>query len=127
MGTNTYFIASPFSASDSIKVAQDNECITMGEVIKELENDGITYENAQKINEIMNQSFKIVFCVEEEFTEPVGEVGVSGLKEVQVERKEIERILEKLDIRKTMRPDGDFKLNIEGMQRGTCGACLGCY
>ena len=28
MGTNTYFIASLFSASDSIKVSQDNECIT---------------------------------------------------------------------------------------------------
>ena len=35
-----------------------------------------------------------------------GEMGVSGLKEVQVERKEIKRILEKLDIRKTMGPDG---------------------
>ena len=34
MGTNTYFIASPFSASDSIKVAQDNECITMGTLVQ---------------------------------------------------------------------------------------------
>ena len=30
MGTNTYFIASPFSASDSIEIVQDNECITTG-------------------------------------------------------------------------------------------------
>ena len=34
MGTNTYFIASPFSASDSIKVAQDNECITAGTLVQ---------------------------------------------------------------------------------------------
>ena len=31
MGANTYFIASLFSASDSIKVTQDNECIMMGD------------------------------------------------------------------------------------------------
>ena len=33
-GTNTYFIASPFGASDSIKVAQDNECITTGTMVQ---------------------------------------------------------------------------------------------
>ena len=47
--------------------------------------------------------------MEEEFTEPRGEVGVSGLKEVQVERKEMKRIFEKLDIRKAMGPDGVSK------------------
>ena len=61
---------------------------------------------AQEMSEIMSQSFKTVFCMEKEFTEPRGEVGVSGLKEVQAERKEIKRILEKLDIRKAMAPDG---------------------
>ena len=76
------------------------------EVIEELEKDGITYKTAQEMSEIMNYIFKAVFCVEEEFTEPRGEVGVSGSKELQVERKEIRRILEKLDIRKAMRPDG---------------------
>ena len=44
--------------------------------------------------------------MEEEFTEPRGDMGVSGLKEVQVERKEIKRMLEKLDILKAMRLDG---------------------
>ena len=34
MATNTYFIASPFSASDNIKVAQDNECIMMGTLVQ---------------------------------------------------------------------------------------------
>ena len=34
MVTNTYFIASPFGASDSIKVAQDNECITTGTLVQ---------------------------------------------------------------------------------------------
>ena len=34
MGTNTYLIASPFGASDSIKVAQDNECITTGTLVQ---------------------------------------------------------------------------------------------
>ena len=58
------------------------------------------------MNEIMNQGFKTVFCVEEAFTEPRGDVGVSGLKEVQVERKEIKIILEKLDIKKAMGLDG---------------------
>ena len=73
--------------------------VTNREVIEELEKDGITCRTAQEISEIMNQSFKTVFCVEKEFTEPRGKVGVSGLKEVQVERKEIKRILENLDIK----------------------------
>ena len=34
MGTNTYFIASPFGASDTIKVAQDNECVTTGTLVQ---------------------------------------------------------------------------------------------
>ena len=43
--------------------------------------------------------------MEEEFTELRGDMGVSGLKEVQVGRSEIKRILEKLDIRKAMGSD----------------------
>ena len=34
MVTNTYFIASSFNASDNIKVAQDNECITTGTLVQ---------------------------------------------------------------------------------------------
>ena len=48
-------------------------------VIEELEKDRITYKIPQVMSEIMNQSFKTVFCVEEHFTEPRGKVGVSGL------------------------------------------------
>ena len=80
--------------------------MTNREVIKELAKDRITYKTAQEMSEKMNQSFKTVFCMEKEFTEPRGEVGVSGLKEVQVEKKELRRILEKLDIKKAMRPYG---------------------
>ena len=65
------------------------------------------------MSEIMNQSFKTVFYVEEEFTKPRGEVEVSGLKEVQVKRKEIKKILEKLDIRKAMGLDGVSNLTLK--------------
>ena len=34
MVTNTYFIASPVSASDSIKVAQDNDWIATGTLVQ---------------------------------------------------------------------------------------------
>ena len=48
------------------------------EVIEELGKDGITYRTAQEMSEIMNQSLKTVFCMEEEFSEPRSELGVSG-------------------------------------------------
>ena len=35
------------------------------EVIEELEKEGITYKTAQEMSEIMNQSFKTIFCMEE--------------------------------------------------------------
>ena len=52
--------------------------MTNREVIEELDKDGTTYKTAQEMSEIMNQSFKTVFCMEEEFSEPRSELGVSG-------------------------------------------------
>ena len=43
MGTHTYFIASPFGASDSIKVAQDNECITTGTLVQYIVEFGVEH------------------------------------------------------------------------------------
>ena len=53
----------------------------------------------------MNESFKSVFSVEEEFAEPKEEVRRVGLQEVKVEKYEIGKLLEKLDVRKAMGPD----------------------
>ena len=50
-------------------------------------------------------SFKSVFSVEEEFVELREEVRQVGLQEVKVEKHEIGKLLEKLDVRKAMGPD----------------------
>ena len=53
-------------------------------------------------------SFRSVFRVEMDFTEPYSEVQQKGMQEVSVQRQEIDKLLEKLDARKEMGPDGNY-------------------
>ena len=76
------------------------------ETIDKLEREGRIYETAKETSELMNESFKSVFNVEEEFVESIVEERQEGLQEVRVERQEIGKLLEKLDVRKAMGPDG---------------------
>ena len=50
----------------------------------------------------MNTSFRNVFTVEEDFTEPDLERPQGGLQEVRVRKQEIKRLLENLDVRKAI-------------------------
>ena len=54
----------------------------------------------------MNESFRSVFSVEMDFTEPCSEIQQRRMQEVSVQRQEIDKLLEKLDARKAMGPDG---------------------
>ena len=54
----------------------------------------------------MNESFRSVFSVKMDFTEPYSEAQQKEMQEVSVQRQEIDKLLEKLDARKAMGPDG---------------------
>ena len=47
-----------------------------------------------------------VFSVKMDFTEPYSEVQQKGMQKVWVQRQEIDKLLEKLEARKAMEPDG---------------------
>ena len=64
------------------------------------------YDTEEEMSELMNESFKSVFTREEEFEEPNKERRLEGLREIRVEKKEIMKLLEELDVRKAMGPDG---------------------
>ncbi|MPC40491.1 hypothetical protein E2C01_034051 [Portunus trituberculatus] len=54
----------------------------------------------------MNESFKSVFYEEEEFIESNNQATQEGLRDSVVEKQKIRELLEKVDIRKAMGPDG---------------------
>ena len=61
------------------------------------------------MSELMNECFRSVFSVEMDFTEPYSETVQQrgrGMQRVLVQRQEIDKLLEKLDARKAMGPDG---------------------
>ena len=64
-----------------------------------------TYQTAEELSGIMNESFKLVFT-EEAFTEPNITEAQEGFKEVVVQKKDVGRLIESLDVRKAMGPDG---------------------
>ncbi len=72
---------------------------------KLIEGDNV-YETAQEMSEIMNESFKSVFTLEENFEEPNFEVQQQGISNIVVQKQKINNLLEKLDVRKAMGPDG---------------------
>ena len=83
-----------------------NGKMTSKETIDKLTKKGRVYQTAEEMSELMNESFRSVFSVEMNFTEPYSEVQQRGMQEVLVQRQEIDKLLEKLDARKAMGPDG---------------------
>ena len=56
--------------------------------------------------EVMNESFVTVFTAEDNFTKPNRTLHCQGLQEITVHKEEIGRLLDKMDVRKAMGPDG---------------------
>ena len=76
--------------------------MTSKETIDKLIKEGRVYQTAEEMSELMNESFRSVFSVEMDFTEPYSEAKQKGMQEVLVQRQEIDKVLEKLDARKAM-------------------------
>ena len=74
--------------------------------ISSLKVNGEVYENPSMQAEIMNKCFKSVFTKESYFEEEERPPRERYLKELKVEKKEIRKIMEELDIRKAPGPDG---------------------
>ncbi len=75
------------------------------ETIDKLEKDGRKYEKEEELCEVMNESFKSVFNMEDDFVGTRVQVQQEGLHEVKVEKQEIDRLLKDLNVRKAMGPD----------------------
>ncbi len=75
------------------------------DTITKLKKNGEIYETTQEMAEILNKSFKSVFTRETVFASLGDEEQQKGIANIQVERKEIKRLLEELDTRKAMGPD----------------------
>ena len=76
------------------------------ETIDKLIKGDKTYETAEEMSELMNDSFRSVFTLEGTFTEPSIQPQQEGLGNVVVQKQKIYKLLEKLDVRKAMGPDG---------------------
>ena len=76
------------------------------ETIDQIVRGGRIYQTMEEMTELMNESFRSVFSVEADFTEPYREVQQMGLEKVLVQKQEIGKLMEKLDVRKAMGPDG---------------------
>ena len=76
------------------------------ETIDKIEKAEKTYQTAEELSEIMNESFKSVFTVEGAFIEPNMTEIQEGFKEVVVQQQDAGRLLGNLDVRKPMGPDG---------------------
>ena len=63
-------------------------------------------ETPAEMSELMNESFQSVFTREIDFTAPRMSKQNVDMQEIQVERQEIKDLLEKIDTRKAMGPDG---------------------
>ena len=83
-----------------------NGKLTNKETIDKVKKEGRIYQTAEEISEIMNESFKTVFTIEEDFEEPSMEVPQGGMHKLEVHKQEIGKKMEKLDVRKAMGPDG---------------------
>ena len=83
-----------------------NGKLTNRETIDKLVRGERIYQTTEEMSELMNESFRSVFSVETDFIEPYGEIQQMGLQEVLVQKQEIGKLLEKLDVRKAMGPDG---------------------
>ena len=61
-----------------------------------------TYQTAEELSEIINESFKSVLSEEEAFTEPNMTKAHKGFKEVVVQKQDVGILLGSLDVRKAM-------------------------
>ena len=64
-----------------------NGKMTSKETIDKLTKEGKVYQTAEEMSELMNESFRSVFSVEMDFTEPYSEVQQRGMQEVSVQRQ----------------------------------------
>lgn len=74
--------------------------------IDKLRKEGIIYETPEEMSEIMNESFQSVFTREIDFKPPRMTEQNEGLQEIEVKKQDIKNLLETLDVRKAMGPDG---------------------
>ena len=74
--------------------------------ISKLKRDDVIYEDAEQIAEVMNGCFQSVFTRESEFVEQGRPDTGEGLCRLEVSVEEVKMIMEKLDKRKAMGPDG---------------------
>ena len=74
--------------------------------ISKLKRDDVIYEDAEQIAEVMNGCFQSVFTRESEFVEQERPDTGEGLCRLEVSVEEVKMIMEKLDKRKAMGPDG---------------------
>ena len=65
-----------------------------------------TYQIAEELSEIMNESFKSIFTEAGPFAEPNMAEAHEGFQEVVVQKQDVGRLLGSVDIKKAMGPDG---------------------
>ena len=61
-----------------------------------------TYQKAEELSEVMNESLKSVFTVEGAFIEPNTTEAQEGLWEIVVQKQDVGRLLGNLDVRKEL-------------------------
>ena len=76
------------------------------EGIVSLEVDGVVYDRAEEMSEVMNKCFQKVFTEEGDFECLREDIGVGVLREVEVLRRNIKKLMEDLDVNKAPGPDG---------------------
>ena len=82
-----------------------NGKMTNKETIDEIIKGDRICKTAEEISETMNENFSSVFTKEENFMKPNKEMQ-QGLKEIVVNKWEVGKLMEELDVRKAMGPDG---------------------
>ena len=76
------------------------------EGISSLEVDGIVYDKEEEMAEVMNKCFQTVFTEEGEFERPNEDEEGGLLREVVVHKRDIEKLMEGLNVNKAPGPDG---------------------
>ena len=76
------------------------------EGITELKDNGRVYNDEKDMAEVMNRKFQTVFTEEEDFDVGDGVFVENEIKEVKVQRREVMKLMECLDVNKAPGPDG---------------------
>ncbi|MPC63204.1 hypothetical protein E2C01_057298 [Portunus trituberculatus] len=80
--------------------------MTNRETITKLIKENNRYETPEEMSELMNESFKSVFNEEGDFIEPNNQATQKELRNIVVHKQRISKLLEGVDVRKAMGPDG---------------------